>query len=78
MARDKGAFRLANPWPRFAWLTCAAIVGISLALGFLVLDRYQQNDPTLGLWGAICRGLGITADIGRRENLHRRCALRRV
>jgi cytochrome c553 len=64
MARDKGAFRLANPWPRFAWLTCAAIVGISLALGFLVLDRYQQNDPTLGLWGAICRGLGITADIG--------------
>jgi cytochrome c553 len=64
MARDKGAFRLANPWSRFAWLTSAAIVGISLALGFLVLDRYQQNDPTLGLWGAICRGLGITADIG--------------
>jgi hypothetical protein len=29
MARDKGAFRLANPWPRFAWLTCAAIVGIA-------------------------------------------------
>jgi cytochrome c553 len=29
-----------------------------------VLDRYQQNDPPLGLWGAICRGLGITADIG--------------
>jgi hypothetical protein len=64
MARDKGAFRLANSWSRFAWLTCAAIVGIALALGFLVLDRYQQNDPTLGLWGAICRGLGITADIG--------------
>src|SRR3984893_692167 len=64
MARDKGAFRLSNPWPRFGWLTCAAIVGIALALGFLVLDRYQQNDPPLGLWGAICRGLGITADIG--------------
>ena len=64
MARDKGAFRLSNPWPRFAWLAWAAIVGISLALGFLVLDRYQQNDPPLGLWGAICRGLGITADIG--------------
>src|SRR5580704_13110105 len=64
MARDKGAFRLSNPWPRFAWLTSAAIVGISLALGFLVLDRYQQNDPALGLWGAICRGLGIAADIG--------------
>jgi cytochrome c553 len=64
MARDKGAFRLSNPWPRFAWLTWTAIVGISLALGFLVLDRYQQNDPPLGVWGAICRGLGITADIG--------------
>src|ERR1700730_6306894 len=64
MARDKGAIRLANPWPRFAWLTSAAIIGIALALGFLVLDRYQQNDPPLGLWGAICRGLGITADIG--------------
>jgi cytochrome c553 len=64
MAQDKGAFRLANPWPRFAWLTSAAIVGIALALGFLVLDRYQQNDAPLGLWGAICRGLGITADIG--------------
>jgi cytochrome c553 len=64
MARDKGAFRLSNPWPRFAWLALAAIVGISLALGFLVLGRYQQNDPTLGLWGAICRSLGITADIG--------------
>ena len=62
MARDKGVFRLSNPWPRFAWLAWAAIVGISLALGFLVLDRYQQNDPPLGLWGAICRGLGITAD----------------
>jgi hypothetical protein len=68
MARDKGAFRLSNPWPRFAWLTWTAIVGISLALGFLVLDRYQQNDPPLGVWGAICRGLGITA----------RCAFRRV
>ncbi|MFZ3327654.1 MAG: c-type cytochrome [Methylocella sp.] len=64
MAREKGAFRLANPWPRFAWLTWAAIVGISFALGFLLLGRYQQNAPTLGLWGAICRGLGITADIG--------------
>ena len=64
MARDKGAFRLSNPWPRVAWLAGAAIVGTSLALGFLVLGRYQQNDPALGLWGAICRGLGITADIG--------------
>jgi cytochrome c553 len=64
MARDKGAFKLSNPWPRFAWLTWAVIVGISLVLGFLLLDRYQQNARTLGLYSAICRGLGITAHIG--------------
>ena len=29
-----------------------------------MLSRYQQNDPTLDIWGAICRGLGITADRG--------------
>jgi cytochrome c553 len=60
----KGAFRLSNPWPRFAWLTWAVIVGISFVLGFLLLARYQENAPSLGLWGAICRGLGITADVG--------------
>lgn len=43
MARDKGAFRLSNPWPRLAWLTCAAIVGISLALGSLVLGRLADR-----------------------------------
>jgi cytochrome c553 len=64
MARDNGAFRQSDPWPLHAWLGGVAIVGIPLVLGFLVLDRYQQNDPTLGLWGAICRGLGITADLG--------------
>jgi cytochrome c553 len=64
MARDKGAFKLSNPWPRFAWLIWAAIIGISFALGFLLLARYQENAPSLGLLGAICRGLGITADVG--------------
>jgi cytochrome c553 len=29
-----------------------------------VLSRYQQNAPTLDLWNAICRGLGISADTG--------------
>jgi cytochrome c553 len=64
MTRDQGPFGRDNPWPQLGWLSLAALVGISLALGFLVLDRYQQNDPMLGMWTAICRGLGITADIG--------------
>jgi cytochrome c553 len=64
MARGQDPFSLDNPWPRIGWLSLVVLVGIALALGFLVLDRYQQNDPTLGLWGAICRGLGITADTG--------------
>jgi len=78
MARDKGVLRLTNPWPRFAWLAGAAIVGISLALGFLVLDRYQQNDPH---WVYGARSAGVSAlpqILARRERLHRRCALRRV
>lgn len=35
---------------------------IAGALGFGVLDRYQQNGPNLDLWNAICRGLGVTSD----------------
>ena len=41
-----------------------AVIVISSVLGFGVLDRYQQNSATLGLWSAICRGLGLTADTG--------------
>jgi cytochrome c553 len=62
MARDQSAFRLDNPWPSIGWVSLAALIGISFVLGFAVLSRYQQNDPALGLWGAICRGLGIAAD----------------
>jgi cytochrome c553 len=42
----------------------AAIAIVSIVLGFGVLSRYQQNDPTLGLWNAICLGLGVSADTG--------------
>jgi cytochrome c553 len=42
----------------------AGVVIVSAVLGFGVLSRYQQNDSTLDLWSAICRGLGLTADIG--------------
>jgi cytochrome c553 len=62
MTRDQSAYRLDNPWPSIGWVSLAVLVGISVVLGFAVLSRYQQNDPPLGLWSAICRGLGITAD----------------
>ena len=64
MARDRGPFKLDNPWPRIAWLSTAGLLAVSVILGFIVLGREQQNGPTLGTWNAICRALGITADIG--------------
>jgi cytochrome c553 len=64
MTLGKGPFSLANPWPRAGWGTLAVILGISLVLGFIVLSRYQQNGEPLGAWAAICRGLGLTADVG--------------
>jgi cytochrome c553 len=62
MARSQGALRLDNPWPRIGWISFAVIVFTSSLLGFVVLSRYQENSETLDIWGAICRGLGITAD----------------
>jgi cytochrome c553 len=64
MAQNHHSFERDNPWPRIGWLSLAALVGIAAALALLVLDRYQLNDPALGLWNAICRGLGIIADNG--------------
>jgi cytochrome c553 len=63
MARNQGAMKL-DPWPRIGWISFAAIVFVSSLLGFVVLSRYQLNDESLGIWGAICRGLGITFDSG--------------
>jgi len=48
--------------PSAAWTIAIAILVISSALGFGVLSRYQQNEASLGLWDAICRGLGIPTD----------------
>jgi cytochrome c553 len=63
-AREQGSLRTYNPWPMIGWGTAAAIIIVAAALGFGLLDRYQQGGPTLSLWNAICRGLGITADTG--------------
>ncbi|HEY1411049.1 MAG TPA: hypothetical protein VGF36_02850, partial [Rhodopila sp.] len=64
MAQEQEFFRLENPWPKLGWGALAGVIIVSAAIGFGVLSRYQQNGPTLDLWNAICRGLGITADSG--------------
>jgi cytochrome c553 len=64
MARDRGPFKIDNPWPRVAWWSTAGLLAISIILGFIVLGREQQNGPALGPFKAFCRALGITADIG--------------
>src|SRR5262249_45265353 len=62
MTRNQGAFKLDHPWPLIGWTSFAVIVVASSLLGFVVLSRYQQNEEPLGIWAAICRGLGITFD----------------
>jgi cytochrome c553 len=62
--REQGSLRTHNPWPIVSWSAAAAIIIVAGVLGFVLLARYQQNGPTLSLWNAICRGLGITADTG--------------
>ena len=53
-----------RPWPMIGWSTAAGILVVAAVLGFGFLPRYQQDGPTLSLWNAICRGLGITPDTG--------------
>src|SRR5262245_53918448 len=62
MARNQNTFSLNNPWPKVGWGLVAGVAVVSIGLGFGVLSRYQQNEPTMDLWSAICRGLGVTAD----------------
>src|SRR5204863_9241603 len=47
---------------RVVCIHCIVLVAIATVLGLAVLSRYQLNDEPLDLWGAICRGLGITSD----------------
>jgi cytochrome c553 len=64
VARNRGALRTYDPWPRIGWGLVATIVVVAAVLGFAFLSRYQQGGPTLDIWSAICRGIGITADTG--------------
>jgi cytochrome c553 len=62
MASDLSPVRHDYPWSRIGWMSFAVIVLSSAFIGFVFLSRYQANSETLGVWAAICRGLGITAD----------------
>jgi cytochrome c553 len=62
MAHDQQAANDDNPWPRFSWWFTAALLVVSLVLGFVVLGRYQQNGPALDFWTAICRAAGLTSE----------------
>ena len=64
MASGQEPFKFDNPWPRIGWWSTAGLLAVAVILGFIVLGREQQNGPALGTWTAICRALGITADIG--------------
>ena len=64
MARDRGPFKLSNPWSTISWWSTAGLLLVGIVLGFVVLGREQQNGPALGPFKAICRALGLTADIG--------------
>ena len=64
MARDRGLFKLHNPWATIAWSGTVGLLIAGVVLGFFVLAPKQQNGPNLGTWAAICRALGITADSG--------------
>lgn len=62
MAHYSQAAKVDNPWPRFSWWFTAAILIVSMVLGFVVLGRYQQNGPALDLWTAICRAAGLPSE----------------
>jgi cytochrome c553 len=64
MVRDQDPPNLDNPWPRIGWWFTAALVSVSIVLGFVVLARYQLDGPTLDTWNAICRAIGIAFDSG--------------
>jgi cytochrome c553 len=62
MSDDREAGRGGNPWPRWSWWFTAVVLIAAFFLGFVVLARYQQGGPTLDLWTAMCRAIGIRGE----------------
>lgn len=63
MQAEGRPFHPYNPWLWIGWLTAVIVLSLSFVLGLLILSPYQQNGPPLDTWAAICRSLGISADI---------------
>jgi cytochrome c553 len=64
MTSDPRLLARDDPWPRIGWWSTVALVVVSAILGFVVLAQYQPNGPTLDIWNAICRAVGVTSDSG--------------
>jgi cytochrome c553 len=62
MGRAPQPLETVSPWPKIGWRLTAIVLVAFFVLGFFVMGREQQNGPSLGMWAALCRGLGITAD----------------
>jgi len=50
-----------DSWRHRSWLALGVLLVVSFVLGFVVLGRASNAAP-LEFWGAICRGLGLSAD----------------
>ncbi|WP_028744864.1 c-type cytochrome [Rhizobium mesoamericanum] len=59
MTASEDMSTIDRAWSVSVWSMAIGLLVVSSILGFAVLSRYQLNDPTLDLWSAICRGLGI-------------------
>ena len=62
MVRQQNPSNPDKRWNRMAWGWTAMVVIVSFLIGFVVLGRYQQNGPTLGIWASMCRAFGLIAD----------------
>jgi cytochrome c553 len=59
MAAEAGA----NSWRWRGWAALAAALVLAFVLGFIVMAR-ATVDPPAGIWGAICRSIGLRPDYG--------------
>jgi len=62
--RVKKSDNISDRWPPIAWMSMVTLVAVAFVLGFLVLGRYRLYAPTVNVWVAMCRSLGLTPDLG--------------
>ncbi len=59
-----GARGVARSGARSTWMLLAGLLVAAFALGFLVIGRFRLDGPPLGTWAALCRSLGLSAEVG--------------